>query len=139
MRTRFVLVADPSEALLAILRNELADTDYALLRAETVREAIGFLDLLQSEIDLVIIELRPTVGKGVDGDCPVLPQTQPVTHQIIATTPAAIPPLQHVAKALGVDAVVHIPKSVKDWRTTIEVALSGGFREARFVAAEGVG
>ena len=138
MTIRFILVVDPSEGLLAILRNELATTNYALLQAETVLEAIGYLDLLQTEIDLVIIELQRSAVKGTDVDWPVIQQTPPHVHQIIATPGAAIPQLQHVVEALGVDAVVHTPPSVSDWRTTMEVALSGRFPEARFVAADGV-
>src|SRR3977135_89824 len=109
MKSRFILVADTSDAFLDILKNELSTTDFALLHAKTGQEAIDYLELLKSEIDLAIIELELPVVSGLDVIWRLLRQEQPKPTKIIATTAVDVPLLKHVVQELGVAAVVQTP------------------------------
>ena len=125
MRHRFILVADTSDAFLDILTEALATTDYALVHAKDGQEAIDYLEMLRSEIDLAIIELELPVVSGLDVIWRLARRKEPKPTRIIATTAVDAPLLNQVVKELGVDAVVQIPIPAQGWRQTIEVVLSG--------------
>ena len=139
-------MADSSEGLLDILRKELATTDYALLHAKDGQEAIECIELLESEIDLAIIELELPVVSGLDVIWQLVRRKQPKPTRIIATTSITaaravdVPLLKQVVKELGVDAVVQTPMPVQDWRKTIEAVLSGepsGYSQGTVSSAAG--
>ena len=123
MKNRFILVADTSDALLGILKKELATTDYALLHAKDGQEAIDYLDRLKSEIDLAIIELQLPVVSGHDVIWQLVRRKEPKPTRIIATTAVDAPLLKQVVEELGVAAVVRTPIPVQKWRKTIEAVL----------------
>jgi len=132
MKSRFILVADTSDAFLDILKSELATTEFALLHAKTGQEAIDYLELLKSEIDLAIIELELPVVSGLDVIWRLLRQEQPKPTKIIATSAVEVPLLKHVVQELGVAAVVQTPMPVQGWRKTIEGVLGkelGGYSQ----------
>jgi DNA-binding response OmpR family regulator len=116
-----VLVA-AKEDLLNNLRHALAETNLALLHAQTKCEAIVLLERLKSEIDLAIIQLElPDLG-GWDliGRLTWSPQ-KPV--RIIATTSTYSEPFFEKVKELGVDDVVRAATPPETWRKTIEAVL----------------
>jgi CheY-like chemotaxis protein len=123
MKSRFILVADTSDAFLDFLKSELATTDFALLHAKTGQEAIDYLELLRSEIDLAIIALELPVVSGLDVILRLLRQEQPKPTKIIATTAVDVPLLKHVVQELGVAAVVQTPIQWQGWRKTLEAVL----------------
>jgi DNA-binding response OmpR family regulator len=123
MRNRFILVADTSDAFLGILKEELAATAYALLYAKDGQEAIDYLDLLKSDIELAIIATELPVVSGLDVIWRLVRQEQP-KPKIIATSAVDVPLLKHVLDELGVGAVVRIPIPVQGWRKIIEAVLS---------------
>lgn len=123
MKDRFILVADTSDAFLGILKEELETTDYALLHAKDGQEAIDYLDLLKSEIELVIIELELPVVSGLDVIWWLVRQKQPKPTKIIVTSAVDVPLLKQVVEELGVAAVVWTPIPVQGWRKTIEAVL----------------
>jgi CheY-like chemotaxis protein len=125
LNNRFILVADTSDAILGILREELATTNYALLHAKDGLEAIRYLELLKSEIDLAIIHLElPVVnGPNVIGRLAKRKQSTPV--KIIATTSASDDPvLEQIVSR--VDAVVQTPIPAQEWRKLLAAVLVGG-------------
>jgi CheY-like chemotaxis protein len=132
MRNRFILVADTSDAFLGILKEELAATAYALLHAKDGQEAIDYLDLLRSEIDLAIIALELPVISGLDVIWRLVRQEQPQSTKIIVTSAVEVPLLKQVVEELGVAAVVRVPIPAHGWRKTIEAVLGkelGGYSQ----------
>jgi len=125
MRNRFILLADSSDAFVDILREELATTDYALLHAKDGEEAIHYLELLKSEIDVAIIQLELPFVNGLYAIWRLVRRKQPKPTRIIATSALDLPLLKQVVTELAVDAVVHTPMTVQGWRKTIETVLSG--------------
>jgi CheY-like chemotaxis protein len=125
MKSRFILVADTSDAFLDILKSELATTSFALLHAKNGQEAIDYLELLKSEIDLAIIELELPVVSGLDVIWRLLRQEQPKPTKIIATSAVDAPLLKQVVQELGVAAVVQTPIPAQSWRKVLEGVLSG--------------
>jgi CheY-like chemotaxis protein len=123
MKSRFILVADTSDAFLGILKEELATTDYALLHAKDGQEAIDYLELLNAEIALAIIELELPVVSGLDVIWRMVRQAQPQSTKIIATSAVDVPLLKQVVEELGVATVVQTPKPVHGWRKIIEAVL----------------
>jgi CheY-like chemotaxis protein len=123
MKNRFILVADTSDAFLGLLKEELATTAYALLHAKDGQEAIDYLDLLKSEIDLAIIELELPVVSGIDVIWRLVRQEQPKLTKIIVTSAVDVPLLKQVVEELGVAAVVRTPIPAQGWRKTIEAVL----------------
>jgi CheY-like chemotaxis protein len=123
MKNRFILVADTSDAFLDILKTELATTDFALLHAKDGQEAIDYLELLKSEIDLAIIELELPVVSGLDVIWQLVRRKQPKPTKIIATSTVDVPILKQVVKQLGVAAVIQRPKPGQGWRKLIEAVL----------------
>jgi CheY-like chemotaxis protein len=127
MRSRFILVAETGDAFLSfvdILRKELAPSEYTLLHAKNGQEAIDYLDLLKSDIELAIIALELPVVSGLDVIWRLVRQEQPKPPKIIATSAVDIPLLKHVLEELGVGAVVQIPIPVQGWRKIIEAVLT---------------
>ena len=126
MRNRFILVADTGDAFLTFLdtlRKELATSEYTLLHAKNGQEAIDYLDLLKSDIELAIIALELPVVSGLDVIWRLVRQEQP-KPKIIATSAVDVPLLKQVLEELGVGAVVRIPIPVQGWRKIIEAVLS---------------
>jgi CheY-like chemotaxis protein len=128
MRNRLILVADTSDTFLDSLKEELATTDYKWLHAKDGQEAIDYLELLKSEIDLAIIELELPVVSGLDVIWRLVRQEQQKPTKIIATSAVEVPLLTKVVKELGVAVVVQIPIPVQGWRKIIEAVLSGELR-----------
>jgi CheY-like chemotaxis protein len=124
MKNRFILVADTSDAFLKILKGELAATAYALLHAKDGQEAIDYLDLLKSEIDLAIIALELPVVSGLEVIWRIVRQ-EPKLTKIIATSAVDDPLLKQVVEELGVAAVVQTPIPAQGWRKVLEGVLSG--------------
>ena len=127
MRNRFILVADTGDAFqgfVEILRKELATSEYTLLYAKDGKEAIDYLDLLKSDIELAIIALELPVVSGLDVIWRLVRQEQPKPPKIIATSAVDVPQLKQVLEELGVGAVVRIPIPVQGWRKIIEAVLS---------------
>ena len=123
MKNRFILVADTSDAFLGILKEELATTDYALLHAKDGQEAIDYLEVLNADIALAIIQLELPVVSGLDVIWRLVRQAQPKPTKIIATSAVDVPLLKQVMEELGVAAVVRIPLPVQGWRKIIEAVL----------------
>jgi CheY-like chemotaxis protein len=125
MRKRFILVVDTNEVLVGILREELATTTYALLHAKDGQEALDYLELLKSDIDLAIIDLELPVFSGLDMIWYLLRQERPRRTKIIATSYVEVPTLENVVTQFGVDAVVRVPMPSQRWRKTINTVLGG--------------
>jgi CheY-like chemotaxis protein len=125
VKNRFILLADTSDAFLGILKEELATTVYALLHAKDGQEAINYLDLLKSEIELVIIDLELPVVSGIDVIWRLVRQKQRTPTKIIATSAVNVPLLKQVVQELGVAAVVQTPIPAQSWRKVLEGVLSG--------------
>src|SRR6476646_9555238 len=125
MKSRFILVANTSHALLDILKEELAMTDYALLHAKNGQEAIDYLDMLKTDITLAIIDLELPVVSGLDVIWRLVRQKQPKYTRIIATTAIDVPLLKHVVKDFGVNVLVETPIPTQDWHKLIDSVLLG--------------
>ena len=123
MISRFILVADTSDAFVDIVREELASTDYALLHAKDGQEAIDYLELLTSEIDVAIIRLELPVVSGLDVIWRLVGRNQPKPTRIIATSAVDIPLFRNVLKDWGVEAVVQTPLPFQRWHKAIEAVL----------------
>src|SRR5579863_6091311 len=123
MKTRFILVADSNNAVVDILRKEVATTTYGLLHAKNGQEALDYLELLESEIALLIIELELPVVSGLDVIWRLVKQKRPKHPKIIATSFVEVPKLKQAITKFGVDAVVQIPMDAQDWRKTVEAVL----------------
>jgi DNA-binding response OmpR family regulator len=125
---QFILVADRSDGFVDTLKAELAATNLALLHAKNGEEAVYLLELLESEIELAIIELELPLFSGLDLIWRLIRRKQPKPLKIIATTSTAVlngPLLEDVVTELGVDAVVRKPIPPRKWRKTIEAVLAG--------------
>jgi CheY-like chemotaxis protein len=123
MKTRFILVADNSDVIVDALRKELAATTYALLHAKNGQEALDYLELLESEIALLIIELELPVVSGLDVIWHLVNKKRPKQPKIIATSFVEVPNLKQAITKFGVDAVVQIPMDAKEWHKTVEEVL----------------
>ena len=125
---QFILVADRSDGFVDTLKAELAATNLALLHAKNGEEAVYLLELLESEIELAIIELELPLFSGLGLIWRLIRRKQPKPLKIIATTSTAVlngPLLEDVVTELGVDAVVRKPIPPRKWRKTIEAVLAG--------------
>src|SRR5216684_3376485 len=125
---QFILVADRSDGFVDTLKAELAATNLALLHAKNGEEAVYLLELLESEIELAIIELELPLFSGLDLIWRLIRRKQPKPLKIIATTSTTVlngPLLEDVVTELGVDAVVRKPIPPRKWRKTIEAVLAG--------------
>ena len=122
MRNRVVLVADTNDAFVDILRGELSSTAYVLLHAKDGQEAIEYFELLESHIDIVIINVELSLVTGAMRRIPR--RKQPMPPRIIWTRASDVPLLKPV-KPFGADAVARIPIPMQEWHTAITAALSG--------------
>jgi CheY-like chemotaxis protein len=86
-------------------------------------EAIDYLDLLKSEIELVIIAVELPVVSGLEIVWRLVRQDQPKPTKIIVTSAVDFPLLKQVVEELGVAAVVRTPIPLQKWRKTIEAVL----------------
>lgn len=119
-----ILIADHHEDVLNILKEQLGETDYALLHARNGAEAIALLERLKSQIELAIIDLELPDFGGWD-------LIGRLTHhkrkpiKIIATSSIHTQAVLEKIKEMGVDAVVRKPIPSEDWRTTLETVIAG--------------
>jgi response regulator RpfG family c-di-GMP phosphodiesterase len=114
-----VLVA-AKEEIVNNIRDALADTNLALLHAQTKHEAIALLDLMTSQVDLAIVELElPEFGAW--DLLRRLTWQSPKPVKVIATT--LLYPEPELEKEIGVVAVV--PKVIppEEWRQTVETVM----------------
>jgi CheY-like chemotaxis protein len=122
-QTKLVLVA-AKEDVLNNLRDALANTNLALLHAQTKHEAVALLAEPESKIDLAIIDLElPDLG-GWDliEQITWLPQK---SVKIIATTSSVCSePFLGKAMELGVYAIVPAGLPPVGWRKTVEEVLA---------------
>jgi CheY-like chemotaxis protein len=137
MKKRFVLIADNNDAFVDLLREELAVTTYALLHAKNGQEAIDYLELLKSEIDLVVVKLELPVVSGLDVIWRLVRRKKPKPPAIIAITSADDRQLNQVVKELGVAALLPVPMPAQDWLRTIRTVLSTRCRTESSSAAGG--
>jgi len=121
-----VLVAG-NEDFLNKLRDALANTNVALLHAETQRDAITLLERLRSEIRLAIVQLEQSNGWGLIGALTRHPK-KPV--KIIATTAVYPAPVLGKLIDLGVDAAVPEGIPPDEWRKTVEAVLGKNERSS---------
>lgn len=96
--------------------------------AKNGQEAIDYLDLLRSDIELAIIATELPVVSGLDVIWRLVRQEQPKPPKIIATSAVDVPLLKQVLEELGVGAVVRIPIPVQGWRKIIEAVLGKKLR-----------
>jgi CheY-like chemotaxis protein len=99
-----ILIADRHEEAPNILKEQLAATNYALLHAKNGEEAIAYLDLLKSKIDLAIID--PPDFSNLIGRL-TLHDRKPI--KIVTTTSIYSQEVLEEIKDLRVDAVVRKP------------------------------
>src|SRR5713101_8465388 len=118
MENRFILLADTSDAFADILREELANTDYALLHAKDGQEAIDYLELLTSEIEVAIIRLELPAVSGLDVIWRLVRRKQPKPTRIIAISAVDIPLFRNVLQDFGVEVVVQTPLPLRHWHKT---------------------
>ena len=119
-----ILIADHDEDVFNVLKEQLAETDYALLHAKNGEEAIALLERLKSKIELAIIDLELPEQSGWDLISRLtLHDRKPV--KIIATTSIYPEPVLEKMKEIGVDAVVRKPIPNEEWRTTLEIVMAG--------------
>ena len=121
----FILVAETDDALLGILKEDLATTDYAVLLVKDGKEAIFYLERLDSQIDLAIIDLDLPLVSGLDVIWSLVRKQKPKHTQIIATSAVHVPLLKTVVRRLGVDAVIQIPIPAESWHKLIAAFLCG--------------
>lgn len=120
-KTVLVLVA-AKENLLNKLTAAFADTNLAILHAETQREAITLLEKLNSDIDLAIIQLESAeLGARDLIDRLIQPSEKPL--KIIATTSLYPEKVRGMVGELGVDDVVAEAMSPAEWRKTVQCML----------------
>jgi DNA-binding response OmpR family regulator len=95
------------------------------LHATNGQEALDYLDLLKSEIDIVIVRPDLSVVSGLHVIWRLVKRKQPKPPWIIATASMDdVPLLKHVVQELGADTVVRVPTSLKDLRKQIREVLS---------------
>jgi response regulator RpfG family c-di-GMP phosphodiesterase len=114
-----VLVA-AKEEILNNITDALADTNLALLHAQTKHEAVALLELMTSEVDLAIVELELPDFGAWDLLRKLSWQSQTPVKVIVTTSLYPEPELE---KEIGVAVVV--PKGIpsEDWRRTVETVM----------------
>jgi DNA-binding response OmpR family regulator len=114
-----VLVA-AKEDIFSQIRDALADSNLALLAAETTHAAIALVERLKSEFDLAIIELELPDFGAWDLLRQLHWQSQRLV-KIIAITSLYFEP--ELDKELDVTAVVPKALPPEEWRRTVEAVL----------------
>jgi CheY-like chemotaxis protein len=105
VKGRFILVAATDSAFLAVLEKTLANTPYELLLATSGQQAIDYVELLNSRIYLVVIDLDLPGVSGLHVIWRLVSRKKPKPPKIIAAIGTRAPLLTHVVKKLGVDVV----------------------------------
>jgi CheY-like chemotaxis protein len=116
-----VLVAanvDLSEKLSGVL----ADSDLALLHAQSKLEATALLERLKSPFDLAIVDMGLPDVEGLDLIMGLTRRRRAV--RIIAATLVYSEPFARQIGELGVDAVVPRALAPNEWRQRVEAALA---------------
>ena len=123
--TGIVLIVDPEDEVLEILRTALESTDYVLMQAKTGDEALAVLSRLKSHIDLTIIdlELLPNDDGLVISLLTIL-GCRKITKIIVKTSRQDKPFLEQV-NYFGIDAIVLRPVSEEQLVGTVQSVLSG--------------
>jgi len=107
-----------------LLNGALADTDVALLHAQSKQEVIAVLERVKSRFDLAIIDLELPDFDGWDL---IGRLTQP-PRRVVKTIAATFIYSESLAKqiiALGVDIVTSRAMAIEEWRKIVETALLG--------------
>ncbi len=118
--TATMVLVPGKEDFLNKLRDALANTNIALLHAETHRDAINLLERLRSEISLAIIELEHSQGWDLIA---ALRRNSPKPVKLIATTRLYPAPILRKLIDIGVDAAVPVGLPGEEWRKTVEAVL----------------
>jgi len=123
--TGIVLIVDPEDEVLEILRTALQSTDYVLMQAKTGDEALAVLSRLKSHIDLTIIdlELLPNDDGLVISLLTIL-GCRKITKIIVKTSRQDKPFLEQV-NYFRIDAIVLKPVSEEQLVGTALSMLSG--------------
>src|SRR5439155_5399621 len=121
MRNGFILVANSSSDLFSTLKAALATTPYAFLHAKDGEEAVDYLDLLRSEIRVVIIDLELLLINGLDVIWLLVRERRP---RIIATSYLAVPLMEQPLQEFGA-ALVRLPAPAATWRNIVSLVLNG--------------
>jgi CheY-like chemotaxis protein len=120
--TEIVLIVDPEDEVLKILRTALQSTDYVLLHATTGIEALGVLSRLGQPLDLAVIDLDIFTGDGVVASLLAMLGPQKATKIIVKTSRQDKQFLESVSY-FGIDAIVLKPVSDEQFIKTVREAL----------------
>jgi DNA-binding response OmpR family regulator len=122
--TGIVLIVDPEDEVLEILRTALQSTDYVLMQARTGDEALAVLSRLKSHIDLTIIDLEAPNDDGLLVSLLTILGRRKITKVIVKTSRQDKPFLEQV-NYFGIDAIVLKPTSADQLVGTVNAVLSG--------------
>ena len=122
--TGIVLIVDPEDEVLEILRTALQFTDYVLMQAKTGDEALAMLSRLKSHIDLTIIDLDVPNDDGLIVSLLTILEHRKNTKIIVKTSRQDKPFLEQV-NYFGIDAIVLKPTSADQLVGTVNAVLSG--------------
>ena len=122
--TGIVLIVDPEDEVLEILRTALQFTDYVLMQAKTGDEALAMLSRLKSHIDLTIIDLDVPNDDGLVVSLLTILEHRKNTKIIVKTSRQDKPFLEQV-NYFGIDAIVLKPTSADQLVGTVNAVLSG--------------
>ncbi len=122
--TGIVLIVDPEDEVLEILRTALQSTDYVLMQAKTGDEALAVLSRLRSHIDLTIIDLDLPNDDGLVASLLTILEHRKITKIIVKTARQDKPFLEQV-NYFGIDAIVLKPTSADQLVGTVHAVLSG--------------
>jgi DNA-binding response OmpR family regulator len=121
--TGIVLIVDPEDEVLEILRTALQFTDYVLMQAKTGDEALAVLSRLKSHIDLTIIDLDVPNDDGLVVSLLTILEHRKNTKIIVKTSRQDKPFLEQV-NYFGIDAIVLKPTSADQLVGTVNAVLS---------------
>ena|ERR1700704_1314334 len=122
--TGIVLIVDPEDEVLEILRTALQFTDYVLMQAKTGDEALAMLSRLKSHIDLTIIDLDVPNDDGLVVSLLTILEHRKNT-KIIVKTSRQDKPFREQVNYFGIDAIVLKPTSADQLVGTVNAVLSG--------------
>ena len=127
--TSTIVLVSAQEDFVTKLRDAVANTDIALLHAQTHSQAIALLETLKFEIALAVIEIELPDLSGWDL---VRQLTRPERKalKLIATTSLCRKQFLEKLKELDVEAVVPKAAPEEEWRKTVEAVLLEGDRSA---------
>ena len=122
--TGIVLIVDPEDEVLEILKTALESTDYVLMQAKTGDEALAVLSRLKSHIDLTIIDLDVPNDEGLVDSLLTILERRKITKIIVKTARQDKPFLEQV-NYFGINAIVPKPTSADQLIGTVNAVLSG--------------